>query len=83
MDISAKRDWKSERKETDRERDRQPDGETNKRDKYIPLSFDKGNIEDWEVVVDELEQVDLQSQGVIKLGLCSSQFLEIKKKNEI
>ena len=54
-------------REAGRQTDRQPDRERQTKD--ILVSFDEGNVEDWEVVVDKLEQVDLQRKRVIKFSL--------------
>ena len=44
------------------------------------FTFYKSNVEYGEIVVDELEQVDLQSQRVIELGLRPSKKIELHIK---
>ena len=39
------------------------------------LSFDKSDVEDGSVIVDELEEVNLKSEGVIEAGLGAVELL--------
>ena len=39
------------------------------------LSLDEGNVEDGSVEIDKLEQIDFESQSIVKFGLSSMELL--------